>query len=117
MVTLTVEPFRYAATASKDFCCVSSSSKSIEEIWPLTPKNVALVGSMKFTFIKRLAFGNENPRSITPLTTLNIVVTPAMPSARTITARAQNPFSLIRTRRPILTSRNSVSASIAFFFL
>ena len=44
---------------------------------------------MKFALASRSAFGNEKPRSITPLTTLNIVVTPQMPSASTTTARAQ----------------------------
>ena len=39
---------------------------------------------MKLTLISRSALGNENPRSITPLTTLNIVVTPQMPSASTM---------------------------------
>ena len=53
----------------------------------------------------RPAFGNENPRSITPLTTLNIVATLAIPSASTITARAQKDFSLTSRRRPILISR------------
>jgi len=75
-----------------------------------------LVGSTKFRLARRGPFGNENPRSITPLTTLNIVVTPAMPSARTTTARAQKPFSLIRTRKPILISRISVWASMGSLF-
>ena len=80
----------------------------------MTPKNVALVGSMKFRLTSLSAVGNENPRSITPLTTLNIVVTPAMPSARTMTASAQKLFSLIRTRRPMRRSRRRVSVGIAY---
>ena len=79
-------------------------------IWPLTPKKFALDGSMKFALARRSAVGNEKPRSITPLTTLNIVVTPQMPSASTMTARAQNDFSLMRTRRPIRRSRRKFSA-------
>ena len=77
-VTLTVDPFRYAASVSKDCCCGQQSPRSpSRETWPFTPKKFALVGSMKFRLASRSLFGNENPRSITPLTTLNIVVTPA----------------------------------------
>ena len=43
-VTLTVDPFRYAVRDSNDFCCGRSSSKSVAEICPLTPKKVELVG-------------------------------------------------------------------------
>src|SRR3954469_13104445 len=67
---------------------------------------------MKLRLASRSALANENPRSITPFTTLNIVVTPAIPSARTITARAQKLFSLVRTRRPTLRSRRKISVAI-----
>ena len=79
------------------------------EIWPFAPKKFAVDGSMKFTLASRLAFGNENPRSITPLTTLNIVVTPQMPRARTVTASAQKDFSFTSTRRPMRRSRATPS--------
>ena len=49
---------------------------------------------MKLTPTSRLALGKLKPRSMTPFTTLNIVVTPQMPSASTTTARAQNDFFL-----------------------
>ena len=65
---------------------------------------------MKFALTSRSAFGNAKPRSITPLTTLNIVVTPQMPSASTMTASAQKDFSLSRTRNPMRRSRRNVSA-------
>ena len=39
-----------------------------------------------------------------------LVVTPQMPRARTITARIEKVFSLIRVRRPTRTSRTNVSA-------
>ena len=67
---------------------------------------------MKFALARRSAVGNEKPRSITPFTTLNIVVTPQIPRASTMTARAQNDFSLMRTRTPIRRSWPKVSATI-----
>src|SRR5262245_56802404 len=90
----------YADMSSKDCCFGRTSSKSIGDTWPFCPKKFLLVGSMKLTLTIREEFGNEKPRSITPLTTLNVVVTPQMPSARTVMDRAQKPFSLRRTRRP-----------------
>src|SRR5881409_3159946 len=90
----------YAAMSSKDCCFGLTSSKSIGDTWPFCPKKFLLVGSMKLTLTSREVFGNENPRSITPFTTLNVVVTPQMPSANTTTAIAQKPFSRRRTRRP-----------------
>ena len=92
-VTFTVEPFRYDAISSNDCCWGTSSSKSIDVMRPLAPNTLAVDGSMKFALASRAAFGKEKPRSITPLTTLNIVVTPQMPSASTRTASAQNDFS------------------------
>src|SRR5687767_4435158 len=71
---------------------------------------------MKFRLTSRSPLGNENPRSITPFTTLNIVVTPLIPRARTTTASAQNVFSLNRTRRPILTSRDRFSRVMGLAF-
>ena len=65
-------------------------------VWFFTPKNVAVVGSMKVTFVIRSALGNENPRIMAALTTANIVVTAQMPSASTKTASAQKPLSLVR---------------------
>jgi hypothetical protein len=44
---------------------------------------------MNLIVARRSLLANEKPRSIAPSTTLNIVVTPQMPSARTITASAQ----------------------------
>ena len=67
---------------------------------------------MKLTSARRSAFGNEKPRSMTPLTTLNIVVTPQMPSASTKIASAQNAFSLTRTRKPMRISRAVSSATM-----
>src|SRR3989442_11720891 len=90
----------YAAMSSKDCCFGRTSSKSIGDTWPFCPKKPLLVGSMKLTLTIRAAFGNENPRSMMPFTTLNIVVTPQIPRARTMTASAQKPFSRRRTRRP-----------------
>src|SRR5688572_9801518 len=78
------------------------------ETWPFCPKKFVLVGSTKLTLTSRAEFGNENPRSITPFTTLNVVVTPQMPSARTATAMAQKPFSRRRTRSPTLRSWTKV---------
>ena len=114
MVTFTVDPFRYAAIISNDCCIGSSSLKSIAVICPFTPKNVAVVGSMKLALASRSAFGNEKPRNITPFTTLNIVVTPQMPSASTMVASAQNDFSLTSTRRPMRRSRSKVSLITTF---
>src|SRR5438093_5614009 len=94
----------YAAMSSKDCCFGLTSSKSIGDTWPFCPKKFLLVGSMKLTLTIRAAFGKENPRSMIPFTTLNIVVTPQMPRARTMTDRAQKPFSRRRTRRPTRTS-------------
>src|SRR5688572_15277701 len=82
---------------------------------PFTPKNVALDGSMKFTFIIRSAFGKENPRSITALTTLNCVVTAAMPMASTKTASAQKALSLTRMRSPMRTSCVRLSKAMLWF--
>ena len=65
---------------------------------------------MKLTLASRAAFGNEKPRSMTPFTTLNMVVTPPMPRARTMTARAQKAFSLTSTRSPMRRSRRTPSA-------
>src|SRR5437867_12382876 len=110
MVALTVEPFRYAAMSSKDRCFGRSSSKSIADTWPFWPKKFRLVGSTKLTLTNRAEFGNENPRSITPFTTLNVVVTPQMPRASTVTASAQNPFSRRSTRSP--TRRSWTKSSI-----
>src|SRR3989338_2178789 len=90
----------YAAMSSKDCCFGRTSSKSIGDTWPFWPKKLLLVGSMKLTLTSRAEFGNENPRSITPFTTLNVVVTPQMPRASTTTASAQKPFSRRRTRSP-----------------
>src|SRR5262245_41339070 len=67
---------------------------------------------MKFALARRSLFGNEKPRRIAPLTTLNIVVTPQMPSARTMIASAEKARSLRRTRRPIRISCRKVSESI-----
>src|SRR5690242_6689736 len=67
---------------------------------------------MKLALASRSAFGNPKPRSITPLTTLNIVVTPQMPRARTTTASAQNARSFTSTRAPTRRSRRRVSATI-----
>jgi hypothetical protein len=80
--------------------------------WPLTPKKFALLGSTKFALARRSAFGNENPRSITPLTTPNMDVTPQMPRARTTMARMENERSLRRTRRPMRISWATVSDSM-----
>src|SRR5581483_574766 len=76
---------------------------------PLTPLKVAVDGSTKLTLASRSACGKSNPRSITPLTTLNIVVTPQIPSPSTMTASEQNARSLTSTRRPIRTSRRKRS--------
>src|SRR5213594_1487724 len=103
-VTLTVAPLMYAAMSSKDCCFGLTSSKSIGDTWPFCPKKFLLVGSMKLTLTIRAAFGKENPRSMIPFTTLNIVVTPQMPRARTMTDNAQKPFSRRRTRSPTRTS-------------
>jgi hypothetical protein len=65
---------------------------------------LALDGSTKFALASRSAFGNENPRSMAPLTTLNIVVTPQMPSAITTMARIENARSLRSTRKPMRIS-------------
>ena len=65
----------------------------------------------KLALASRSAVGNEKPRSITPLTTLNIVVTPQMPRASTMTARAQKDRSLMRMRRPMRMSRRNVSGT------
>src|SRR5438034_4346788 len=86
--------------SSKDCCFGRTSSKSIGDTWPFCPKKPLLVGSMKLTLTIRAEFGNENPRSMIPFTTLNIVVTPQIPSASTTTASAQSPFSRRRTRKP-----------------
>src|SRR5438067_533743 len=67
---------------------------------------------MKRMPIRRSAVGNENPRSITPFTTLNCVVTAQMPSASTSTASAQKPFSLIKTRNPTRVSWRRESKSM-----
>src|SRR5262245_25976474 len=67
---------------------------------------------MKLALTSRSAFGNAKPRSSTPLTTLNIVVTPQMPSARTTTARAQKARSFTSMRRPTRRSWRKVSATI-----
>src|SRR6266581_2534769 len=88
------------AMSSNDCCFGRTSSKSIGDTWPFCPKKPLLVGSMKLTLTIRAEFGNENPRSMIPFTTLNIVVTPQIPSASTTTASAQNPFSRRRTRKP-----------------
>jgi hypothetical protein len=109
---LTVEPFRYAASRSNDRWTGRISSKSIAATWPLTPKKFRLVGSMKFALARRSAFGNEKPRSITPLTTLNIVVTPQIPRARTTMASVENDRSLRRTRKPMRRSWTSASGCI-----
>ncbi len=106
----TVEPLRYDASISNECCWGTSSSKSIDVMRPLAPNTLAVDGSMKFALASRAAFGKEKPRSITPLTTPNIVVTPQMPSASTRTASAQNDFSFTRTRSPIRRSRRKVSA-------
>jgi hypothetical protein len=81
-------------------------------IWPLTPKKFALVGSTKFALARRSAFGNENPRSIVPFTTLNMVVTPQIPSANTTMARVEKARSLRRTRNPMRTSCTKVSSDM-----
>src|SRR5262245_58648719 len=65
---------------------------------------------MKLALTSRSAVGNEKPLSITPLTKLNIVVTPQIPSAITNTESAQNDRSLTSTRNPIRMSRRNVSA-------
>src|SRR6478609_5628168 len=62
------------------------------------------VTSITWMPARRSALGYENPRSMVPLMTLNIVVTPPMPRARTKTARRQKDFSLMRTRSPMRTS-------------
>src|SRR5215813_10085542 len=90
----------YAAMSSNDFCFGRTSSKSIGDTWPFCPKKFLLVGSMKETLTIRAEFGNENPRIMIPFTTLNMVVTPQIPSASTTIASAQNPFSRRRTRKP-----------------
>src|SRR2546427_6905227 len=102
----------YPAMSSKDRCFGRSSSKSIADTWPFWPKKFLLVGSMRLTLTSRAAFGNENPRSMIPFTTLNIVVTPQTPRARTVIASAQKPFSRRRTRSPTRRSWTNVSATI-----
>ncbi len=83
--------------------------------WPFAPNKFRLVGSTKLTLTNRATFGNENPCSITPFTTLNVVVTPQMPRARTVTAIARNPFSRRRRRNPTRRSwtRRSVTLDVA----
>ena len=68
---------------------------------------------MKFALARRSAVGKEKPRSITPFTTLNIVVTPQIPRASTMTAeRAERFFLDENADAPIRRSWPKVSATI-----
>src|SRR2546422_6826214 len=107
----------YAAMSSKDCCFGLTSSKSIGDTWPFCPKKFLLVGSMKLTLTIRAAFGKENPRSMIPFTTLNIVVTPQMPRARTMTDNAQKPFSRRRDRKSTRLNSSHGYISYAVFCL
>jgi len=59
---------------------------------------------MIWMLVSRAALGKEKPRSMTPLITLNWVVTAQMPRASTATASPANVFSLANTRKPMRTS-------------
>src|SRR6476646_5046333 len=74
-------------------------------------------GSINPTLINCSGWGKENPRNTKAFTTVNCVVTPQMPSARTRTASKQNDFSLIKTRNPIRISCKNDSNTTLLSFL
>src|SRR4030081_3821521 len=69
-------------------------------------------GSIRPTLTSCSGWPKGNPRRTKALTMVNWVVTPAIPSARTNTARKQNDFSLKRMRKPTRTSWRKVSRII-----